>query len=195
MHDPLLSLSVDFYRSALLMKILYYNYSYTGQVLDGTSRDEWKRHCLLSSLTYHSQSRKSGAFYQRYRIKMLSKLYMYAYQYENSVAISQIFRMTYCVPFEWEAAKTCIFVEAVAQHFPEHSQRVMVHLLLHLVDNMLDFGCYSCFNTERYCMYVYTTLQPYAGRYIIIINCILMQVWGFQLTDEEPECLFKPKIF
>lgn len=41
------------------------------------------------------------------------------------------------------------FVDTVKDCQPELLQKVKIHLLLHLVDNMLDFGPCSSFNTER----------------------------------------------
>ena len=40
-------------------------------------------------------------------------------------------------------------MQAVKVHQPDLLARVMVHLLLHLVDSMIDFGPSSAFNTER----------------------------------------------
>jgi len=40
-------------------------------------------------------------------------------------------------------------VDTVKDCQPELLQKVKIHLLLHLVDNMLDFGPCSSFNTER----------------------------------------------
>lgn len=34
--------------------------------------------------------------------------------------------------------------------YPEHAMKVKLHLLLHLTDNMLDYGHPSLFNAERY---------------------------------------------
>lgn len=41
------------------------------------------------------------------------------------------------------------FVSAVQQHAPEMLKKVKVHLILHLADNIRDFGPTSAFNTER----------------------------------------------
>ena len=32
---------------------------------------------------------------------------------------------------------------------PEYAKRLKIHLILHLVDNIIDFGPTMCFNTER----------------------------------------------
>ena len=42
------------------------------------------------------------------------------------------------------------FVASVTSYMPEYSSRLKVHILLHLVDDMVEFGPASCFNTERY---------------------------------------------
>ena len=45
---------------------------------------------------------------------------------------------------------TCqAFVETTQQYMPEFKSRLKVHILLHLVDCMAEFGPASCFNTER----------------------------------------------
>ena len=63
--------------------------------------------------------------------------------------------MAYCTPFILAEANdhriTCLnFVHLISDHLPEHSHKLKVHLLLHLVDNMVDYGCCSCFSTERW---------------------------------------------
>ena len=42
------------------------------------------------------------------------------------------------------------FVASVKEHSPDLLAKVKIHLLLHLSDNMSDFGPTSAFNTERY---------------------------------------------
>lgn len=50
-----------------------------------------------------------------------------------------------------EYRETCKnFVDTVMEHLPELQQKLKVHLVLHLVDDMIDFGPTSAFNTERY---------------------------------------------
>ena len=41
------------------------------------------------------------------------------------------------------------FLEAAAPYMPEFSKRLKVHLILHLVDCIADFGPATCFSTER----------------------------------------------
>ena len=41
------------------------------------------------------------------------------------------------------------FVEVVGTNFKDLTKKVKIHLVLHLVDCMVDFGPTSTFNTER----------------------------------------------
>ena len=66
----------------------------------------------------------------------------------------QLFRITYCQPFVESSRNECKriceeFVHNVHEHFPELKKKVKIHLILHLTENMLDFGPTSAFNTER----------------------------------------------
>lgn len=66
----------------------------------------------------------------------------------------QIFRITYCLPYEHaqyqENKMTCqAFVSSVQANQPEMMNKAKVHLLLHLADNMLEFGPTSAYSTER----------------------------------------------
>ena len=63
--------------------------------------------------------------------------------------------MAYCKPFFKEdfedVQKICrSFVDAVQDYKEELLQRPKFHLMLHLTQNMLDFGPTAAFNTERY---------------------------------------------
>lgn len=83
----------------------------------------------------------------------------------------KVFQIVYCLPFtpsKYDDYKDICeqFVTSVANYMPQFSKRLKVHLLLHLVDDMIQFGPASCFNTERY-MYV---------------RCILSQ-WQLQWYD------------
>ena len=51
---------------------------------------------------------------------------------------------------------TCTkFVNSVLKNMPDLAKRLKMHLLLHLVDNMLTFGPSSSVSTERYiCIYM-----------------------------------------
>lgn len=42
------------------------------------------------------------------------------------------------------------FVDLVERYYPNFMKKPKVHLLLHLADNIVDFGPPSAFNTERY---------------------------------------------
>ena len=48
-------------------------------------------------------------------------------------------------------ATTCqSFVDSVKRHYPEFLLKPKIHLLLHLHENMTDFGPTMSYNTERY---------------------------------------------
>ena len=62
--------------------------------------------------------------------------------------------MAYCDYFSVEEKDNCNvicqeFVREVGLCFPDLKKKVKVHLFLHLVENMIDFGPTSAFNTER----------------------------------------------
>ena len=66
-----------------------------------------------------------------------------------------MFRIAYCDYYapskaiEWKEICKC-FVNNVGEHRPEMLKKQKVHLLLHLVECMEDFGPTSAFNSERY---------------------------------------------
>ncbi len=67
----------------------------------------------------------------------------------------QVFRMAYCDYYNPSKAVECkaicqSFVEAVSEHQPALLRKQKVHLMLHLVESMDQFGPTSAFNTERY---------------------------------------------
>ena len=73
--------------------------------------------------------------------------------------ISQVFRVAYCQIFSLSRRDECQrvceeFVSSIKEHFPHLQKKVKIHLLLHLTDNMVDFGPTSSFNTERYSVYI-----------------------------------------
>ena len=41
-------------------------------------------------------------------------------------------------------------MELSVQYMPEFSKRLKVHVLLHLSDNLKEFGSTNLYNTERY---------------------------------------------
>ena len=66
----------------------------------------------------------------------------------------QVFKLAYCQPFMQanydEYKEVCEkFVSAVHEHCPELRKKVKVHMILHLPENVKDFGPTSAFNTER----------------------------------------------
>lgn len=63
--------------------------------------------------------------------------------------------MVYCLPLVKEKLPeyrvVCQrFVDVCTSCMPEYSRRSKVHLLLHVIDDMVQFGPQDCFNTERY---------------------------------------------
>lgn len=67
---------------------------------------------------------------------------------------SQIFEIAYCR--NYDPSKITVwknicqeFVNAVSEHRPAMLKKQKVHLMLHLVDCMEEFGPISAFNTER----------------------------------------------
>lgn len=52
---------------------------------------------------------------------------------------------------DYEECKTVCknFVQVIGTHFKDLTKKVKIHLILHLVDCMADFGPTSVFNTER----------------------------------------------
>ena len=67
----------------------------------------------------------------------------------------QIFRIAYCDYFDPAKAEECheicqAFLTAVRQCQPDVLNKQKVHILLHLVDCMKDFGPTCSFNSERY---------------------------------------------
>ena len=68
--------------------------------------------------------------------------------------IHKVFRLAYCLPLTSDDLdqfrEICkMFVQSTQLYMPEFKSRLKVHLILHLVDCMEEFGPPSCFNTER----------------------------------------------
>ena len=42
------------------------------------------------------------------------------------------------------------FVDLAAEYMPDFSRRLKVHILLHMADNLKEFGPAHLYNTERY---------------------------------------------
>ena len=67
----------------------------------------------------------------------------------------QVFRIAYCIPFqeadEAQCQEVCQqFLLTVRECQPELLQKRKVHLLLHLVECMREYGPTASFNTERW---------------------------------------------
>ena len=68
---------------------------------------------------------------------------------------SLVFNIAYCQPFHYnkqeEFQQICQdFVNTVKENSPELLKKLKIHLILHLVQSMCDFGPTSAFNTERF---------------------------------------------
>ena len=66
----------------------------------------------------------------------------------------QVFKAAYCSPYSAEKEGDVLglcqnFVDAVYSYKPEMLQKPKLHLLLHLAENMTEFGPTASFNTER----------------------------------------------
>ena len=66
----------------------------------------------------------------------------------------QVFKVAYCDYFDPSKAVECdhvckSFVASVSEHQPDMLKKQKVHLLLHLTENMDQFGPTSAFNSER----------------------------------------------
>ncbi|KAL5459987.1 hypothetical protein EMCRGX_G033391 [Ephydatia muelleri] len=69
-------------------------------------------------------------------------------------ALSKVFKFVYCDTFLPEMVDVyksqCLaFTHAVERNCPELRRKLKIHILLHLPDDMLQFGPASTFNTER----------------------------------------------
>ena len=67
----------------------------------------------------------------------------------------KVFQLAYCIPLCLDQVEQyrhiCQeFMASTAQYMPVYSKRLKTHLVLHLVDNMIDFGPTDCYNTERF---------------------------------------------
>ena len=67
----------------------------------------------------------------------------------------QVFQIAYCDIFKASSADSCrnvcqAFVDSAKRHMPTLLDKQKTHLLLHLVDCMVQFGPSSAFSAERY---------------------------------------------
>ena len=81
----------------------------------------------------------------------------------------KVFRVAYCQHFSDADYQICKgicedFVETIGTHFSDFTKKAKIHILLHFVDCMKDFGPTSSFNTERLpfcCSYSYVRSYVY----------------------------------
>lgn len=87
------------------------------------------------------------------RLIYMAQLMRLIYMAHNH--IKQVFQIAYCKPFTSDdfsmiTATGENFIQSVNEYRSALLNRVKFHLLLHLPQNILDFGSTSSFNTERY---------------------------------------------
>lgn len=75
--------------------------------------------------------------------------------YVVSRLLLQVFMIAYCRLYRFADYEECkqicqAFVNAVEEIRPEVMKKSKIHLLLHLADDMSQFGPTSAYNTERY---------------------------------------------
>ena len=74
--------------------------------------------------------------------------------YGFTIIIILGFRLAYCIPIlrshvsEYQTICT-EFVKTCVDTMPEFARRSEVHMILHLVEDIVQFGPCSCFCTER----------------------------------------------
>uniref|UniRef100_A0A1X7UVS3 C2H2-type domain-containing protein n=1 Tax=Amphimedon queenslandica TaxID=400682 RepID=A0A1X7UVS3_AMPQE len=71
------------------------------------------------------------------------------------ISLSKVFRLAYCVRFQMNDAQLwkdicCDFVQCAVSYMPAYAKRLKTHLILHLVDHIVDFGPTQGYNTERF---------------------------------------------
>lgn len=87
-----------------------------------------------------------------------------------------MFKVAYCDPVvytkEHDYKEVCqMFVDTCKEFMPEYCKRLKTHLLLHLVDNIMDFGPTPCFNTERLIGFRYNGVKCYfIGTKLLILS-------------------------
>ena len=72
----------------------------------------------------------------------------------NEYKFLQVFQVAYCLPVypdNLSEARSVIqhFVDTRTVCMQEYSKRSKVHLLLHLIDDIVQFGPTCCYSTER----------------------------------------------
>ena len=102
---------------------------------------------------YQRMRKGVGLVWQRY----VSLCFVFAYHASALGLLCglQVFRVVYCLPVNEDTILKCEmackeFVELSVQYMPEFSKRLKVHVLLHLSDNLKEFGSTNLYNTERY---------------------------------------------
>ena len=65
------------------------------------------------------------------------------------------------------------FVELITHYSPEYSKRLKIHILLHLADDLRQFGPQKVFNTERYS----------AVNYRILVHVLIYNTYNFRFES------------
>ncbi|XP_064407340.1 uncharacterized protein LOC135352102 isoform X2 [Halichondria panicea] len=104
-----------------------------------------KHHCSFVGRDYKAWAQMAAFIVTPYVTTNERKLWL---------ALLKVFRLAYCVPFNpncsEESRQVCKgFVDLVKEYNPQMLKKMKVHLLLHLVDDLCDFGPTAAFNTER----------------------------------------------
>ena len=100
-------------------------------------------HSYLSHISI-KQKKNAGFFFPKLIYKCLTL-----------ITTVQVFCLCYCVPFSvkdithWKTVCN-EFVKRTAKYMPEFSKRLKTHLVLYLVDSIINFGPTQCYNTERH---------------------------------------------
>uniref|UniRef100_A0A1X7UZ35 Uncharacterized protein n=1 Tax=Amphimedon queenslandica TaxID=400682 RepID=A0A1X7UZ35_AMPQE len=173
MHNPLFELSVDLYKSTpveALHTILLGCCKYmVREFMDHRSAKEKKEimarikafstcgmNCRISSSISYFKS-FVGRDFKALMQMALFVLHPYFTVSEKKCwfLLAKVFRLCYCISFSasdtayWK--NVCSeFVRVSVDYMPSYAKRLKTHLVLHLVDNILDFGPTQCYNTERY---------------------------------------------
>eukprot|EP00731_Ephydatia_muelleri_P017205 Em0010g303a len=171
--NPLLELFIDLHRCTpveVLHTLLLGPYKYLFRDLMGrlTTVQRKEIQARISSFSFSGfdmkLSRNVAKYFKSFvgrDFKILAQLalfvlppYLTPGETEVWFALSKVFKFVYCDTFLPEMVDVyksqCLaFTHAVERNCPELRRKLKIHILLHLPDDMLQFGPASTFNTER----------------------------------------------
>lgn len=75
------------------------------------------------------------------------------------------------------------FISLISDYSPEFSKRLKVHILLHLADDIRNFGPASLFNTERYKIHIIHVCTS-CNSYLNIMDIVHVHVRAFKGSGE-----------